>query len=163
MEGGSRGGRAAGLLTEKQLLVLALSARGVSVSRIAGLLGVSRQDVSVALRRARRNVEAARETLEAFHAAAAPVARLPPGSTLPETASIVLGAADSAGVKLGLGRSELLSVLRSLLDGLVSEDGRLTEEVCIAVSPLDKLPHMVSCRLVDMVEELIRPLLGGTG
>lgn len=137
-----------GILTCKQLRVLALASRGLSLAQVAEALGVSRQDASVALHRARRNLEKALETLEAYYAASSPVlVEAAPGETVGEVASRLLEAADRAGVRLPLGRAEVALLLRGLLRGRLDGD-RVTEETCIALGP-EALPLVVDCGLAS--------------
>ncbi len=143
---------AAGRLSWKQLLVLRLRARGMSVSEIARRLGVTRQDVSASLRRAERSYREALETLEAYVAASSPVVvEAGEGSTVEDVAEALLREADRAGVKLALGRGELASCLRAVLRGAVVH-GRLRERVCLAVSP-EGVPLRVDCGLLDALAE----------
>ena len=156
------GGNSLGLLTRKQVLVLALRRAGLGASEIARLLGVTRQDVSSSIKRAERNARRALETLEAFYAASSPVlVRAAPGETLEALAEQLLREADRAGVQLPLGRAELLTYLRGLLAPRLRE-GRLREPACIATGP-NNLPLTVPCSLVEAIEEIVKETMGGSG
>jgi len=139
-----------GLLTEKQLLVLALAARGKTVAEIARMLGVTRQDVSAALRRARANLEKARETIEVYSAATSPLLlHVAPGTGLQELADALLREADRAGRRIPLGRAELVIYLRAVLAPRLRE-GRLSVETCLALDT-ESRPIPVDCDLADAV------------
>ena len=141
----------------KQLLLLALTGRrGMTVTEAARLLGVSRQDASVTLRRARRRVDEARLTIEAFLAATAPVVRAPREAAAEEVAERLLREADAAGVKLAPGRGELVAMIRAYM--AASGDG----EVCIAVAP-EGIPQPLDCTVLDRVERLLESLARGGG
>lgn len=151
-----------GLLTRKQVLVLALRRRGLGISEIAKLLGVTRQDVSSSIRRAERNAKKALETLEAFYAASSPVViRVDAGETLEALAEELLREADRVGIQLPLGRAELLTYLRGLLAKAI-EGGRLQRPACIATG-YNGLPLTIPCRLLDIVDKMAAEAARGGG
>ncbi len=149
-----------GLLTEKQLLVLALAACGKSVAEIARMLGVTRQDVSTALRRARRNMERAAKTMEAYVAATSPfIVHAAAGTALLDLADELLRRADRAGRRIPLGRAELVIYLRAVLAPRLAE-GRLREEACLALDT-ESRPVPIDCSIADAVSAVAHVALEG--
>jgi len=143
-----------GMLTEKQLIVLALASRKTPTSRIAALLSVTRQDVSITLRRARKRIEEARKTIEAYLAASSTIVKAPCASGTEAIARLVLEKADELGVKLRVGRSELPVLLKAKLSTtprLCPGDGG---EACVAITQ-EGLVEPVDCSIVERVEEIL--------
>ncbi len=90
-----------GFLTELQVRVVKLRAKGLSLREVAAVLGTSHQNVSVAERRARENVRAAEETILAYRVATAAVkVVVPDGTHLADVPRIVMEECDRAGVRL---------------------------------------------------------------
>jgi len=90
-----------GLLTEEQLKVLSYRLDGVKQEDIAGILGTTRQNVSLIERRARNNVEKAEATLKAHRRLmTAATVELTSGTHLVDVPRMLVDAADKAGVKI---------------------------------------------------------------
>ncbi len=90
-----------GFLTELQLRVVKLRAKGMSLREVAAVIGTSHQNVSVAERRARENVRAAEETILAYRVATAAVkVIIREGTHLADVPRVVMEECDRAGVRL---------------------------------------------------------------
>ncbi len=90
-----------GLLTEEQLKVLGFRLDGVKQEDIAGILGTTRQNVSLVERRARNNLEKAEATLKAYRRLmTAATVELDSGTHLVDVPRMLVDAADKAGVKI---------------------------------------------------------------
>ncbi len=142
-----------GFLTSKQLLIAHLRSRGLSSTEIARLLGVSRQDVAVAAKRARRNYMAALETIEAYLAATCPVVEAAPGEPPEEVAERLIALADKTGVKLPMGRGELAAYIRAarLIHG---------DRLCLALRR-DGAPVPLDCGVAERVHLLLTRVTPG--
>ena len=142
-----------GFLTPKQLLIAHLRSRGLSSTEIAKLLGVSRQDVAIAAKRAQRNYTAALETIEAYLAATCPVVEAAPEEPPEEVAERLITLADKTGVKLPMGRGELATYIRAAK--LVHGD-----RLCLALRR-DGVPTPLDCRVVERVRLLLTRVIPG--
>jgi hypothetical protein len=90
-----------GLLTEEQLRVLSHRLNGAKQEDIAGILGTTRQNVSLIERRARNNLEKAEATLKAYRRLmTAATVELTTGTHLVDVPRMLVDAADKAGVKI---------------------------------------------------------------
>jgi hypothetical protein len=99
-------------LSEKQWQVLQLRSQGYTQKEIAQRLGTSRENVSILEKRARENVERARETLalyESLEAIRIPVLRGTDLFSLPEE---VLRQADRHGIRVLHSKTDLIGLLR---------------------------------------------------
>lgn len=101
-----------GILTEKQVKVVKLRARGLSLRDVASAMGVSHQDVALTEKRALRNVELALQTILAYKIATAPVkVILREGTRHVDIPRLIIEEADRAGVKLKADISLMLKLL----------------------------------------------------
>ncbi|MEL9999702.1 MAG: Tfx family DNA-binding protein [Desulfurococcaceae archaeon] len=101
-----------GLLTERQVKVLKLRARGLSLREVAFSLNVSHQDIAVVEKRALRNLELARQTIIAYKLATSPVkVLLSEGTRHVDIPALVIEEADRAGVKIKADISLLLKLI----------------------------------------------------
>ena len=90
-----------GLLTEKQLEVLALRKKGLSYKEIAKRLKTTRENIYILEKRGLRNIEIARETIEiAKHQGILCEIQLKEGTRLIEIPKIIVDEADKRNVKL---------------------------------------------------------------
>jgi len=93
--------RVVGALTEKQATVLILRLRGLSLRKIASLLGTSHQSVALTYRKALENLRKAFEAVLFYKVASADLRlTLPPGTRLVEIPKLLLDEADRRGVKV---------------------------------------------------------------
>lgn len=101
-----------GLLTEKQVKVIKLRARGLSLREVASILGVSHQDVALTEKRALRNIRLAWQTLIAYYIATAPVkVILNEGVRHVDIPRLIIEEADKAGVKVKADISLMLKLI----------------------------------------------------
>lgn len=90
-----------GALTERQATILILKLRGLSLRKIASLLGTSHQSVALTYRKALKNLRKALETVLFYKVASAEVRlTIPPGTRLVEIPKLLLDEADKLGVKV---------------------------------------------------------------
>lgn len=100
-------------LTKAQLRVLKLRTKGLSQAEVARKLKTSRANVCILERRARENIERARETLRLAAKLRAPVAvRVKSGEDIFEAAKRFFAAADKAKIKARLDTPGLISRIR---------------------------------------------------
>jgi Tfx family DNA-binding protein len=99
-----------GYLTDRQYLVLEGRGKGLTQAELASQMKTSRANVSMIELRARRKVERARETLEAFERTLTiHQVIVEPGTWIYDVPSKVLGAGDRTGIHL---RSNLVEIIR---------------------------------------------------
>jgi len=98
--------------TEKQWQVLQLRSQGQTQKEIAGRLGTSRENVSILEKRARENVERARETLALYESLEAIRIPIPKGGDLFSVPEAILRKADRHGVRVLHSKTDLIGLLR---------------------------------------------------
>lgn len=104
-----------GLLTESQYRVLTFRGRGLTQREISLELGTTRANVSMIESRARRRVELAEETLEAYRSTLTDhVLKVPKGTRFYEIPSTVLREADRWGVHLKSNIVEIVRMVQSV-------------------------------------------------
>ncbi len=122
-----------GLLSDLELRVLRLRSTGLGLTATARRLGVSKQAVWAAERRARRVVELAEKTLAAYRVATSLAAvLLEPGVHVEDAARALVSEADSAGVRLVYSFPGLLELLRGELKRCLEGD-RVKGEALVVV------------------------------
>lgn len=142
-----------GFLTELQLKVIKLRARGMSLREVASILGTSHQNVSVAERRARDNVRAAEDTILAYRAATAAVkVTVPEGTRLVDVPRIVMEECDRAGVRLRADFTLIFKLIRFSRPPCV-EGQRLSRPVIVLV---DGEGYLSIYPLDERVEGILR-------
>jgi hypothetical protein len=99
-------------LTSKQLEVLKLRTHGHTQEEIAKIMGTSRVNVSITERRARENIEKARQTLRTFEKLDPIVLEVPEGTDIFEVPSLVYREADKHGIKVLYNTTSLIGILR---------------------------------------------------
>lgn len=152
-----------GLLTEKQLKVLALRALGLTLREVARLLGVSHQDVAVAEKRALKNIRLAKLSIIAYKIATSPVRVVAKeGMKHVEVASAVFESADRAGIKVQLDVGSLLRLVwrraRECIEGI-----RVKKPVLILVDEhgeVEVYPYHEVQHILEKVEEVLRSACG---
>lgn len=132
--------RSAGLLTERQVEILELRSRHRTQEEVAGILGISRQNVSILERRAMRNIRTAADTLEAAeNIGLLHRIRLSRGIHILDAAKQIIEFADRAGVKVGSSSMGIMTLIRDAatshmengvlggsLEVMLFPDGRIT-------------------------------------
>jgi len=141
-------------LTERQITILALRAKGLKQSEVAEILGTSRANVSILERRALEKIERARATLLLWEQinsrVSVPVRR---GEDIFDVPGRLFKKADELGVKVPYSTAEIIAFLvehAPVSDRLAREDftlfldskgrlrvGRLLEDVPLAQAELD--------------------------
>jgi Tfx family DNA-binding protein len=122
-----------GFLTELQIKVVKLRARGMSLREVASVLGTSHQNVSVAERRARENVRAAEDTILAYRVATAAVKIIvPEGTHLADVPRFVMEECDKAGVRLKADFTLIFKMLRFSKSACI-EGHKLSRPILILV------------------------------
>lgn len=101
-----------GLLTEKQVKIVKLRARGLSLREVASILGVSHQDVALTEKRALRNINLAWQTMVTYNIATAPVkVILNKGVRHVDIPKLIIEEADKAGIKIKADISLILKLI----------------------------------------------------
>lgn len=99
-------------LTPKQLRVLELRGRGYTQEEIAELLGTSRVNVCITEKRAKENIQKARNTLEAFERLDPVILEIPPGIDVFQVPRLIFREADKHGIKVLYNTTSLIGILR---------------------------------------------------
>ncbi len=106
-------------LTEEQVRVLRLRAKGYSGDRIAKELGMTRSNAYAVLKSALRNVERAKKTLELYMEIFSSVTvEIRKGTKLLEVPPMVYRTADEYGIKVGMKSAELVAFLEESASNL---------------------------------------------
>lgn len=146
-----------GLLTEHQVKVLKLRSKGLSLRRIASILGVSHQDVAVIERRALENIERARQTLLAYKLAVAPLKiRIDEGTKLVEIPRIIMDEADRSGLKVRGDFTLIFKLIRFKARRCIVEN-KVKEPLMIVVDrsgEVDVYPYRDVEQLYSQIQEL---------
>lgn len=101
-----------GFLTPTQLKVLELRAQGYTQEEVAELIGTTRVNVSITERRAKENIEKARNTLKAFEMLQPIVLSIPAGMDLFQVPVLIFREADKHGIKVLYNTTSLIGILR---------------------------------------------------
>jgi len=105
-------------LTEAQMRVLELRAKGLTQAEIARRLKTSRANICILERRARANIAKAERTVKLAARLSAPVViELKPGDDILEAPRRLFKAADEAKVKVGLNTPEIIARIREAAGG----------------------------------------------
>lgn len=99
-------------LTPTQLRVLELRARGHTQEEVARLIGTTRANVSITEKRAKENIEKARNTLKAFEMLHPVVLSIPPGTDLFQVPVLIFREADKHGIKVLYNTTSLIGLIR---------------------------------------------------
>lgn len=122
-------------LTERQIQVLELRARGMTLTQIAEALGVTPSTVSKILKSAEAAVERCRATIELYESITSPPLKVlaKAGSRLEEVVEEVYKRANEEGIKVRMGSLQLFEHLARGLGDLV-RGGVLVGDALIAVT-----------------------------
>lgn len=99
-------------LTPSQIKVLELRAQGLTQDEVAELIGTTRVNVSITEKRAKENVEKARNTLRTFEMLHPVVLSIPRGTDLFQVPVLIFREADKHGVKVLYNTTSLIGILR---------------------------------------------------
>ncbi|MEM3401675.1 MAG: Tfx family DNA-binding protein [Candidatus Hadarchaeales archaeon] len=96
-------------LTRRQLEVLMMRNRGMSISRIASELGTSRSNVGALIKKAKENVEKSKNTLRLVKTLNWPVkVEFPRGTNVYHACEEIFRMADKRGIKISCNYSDLV-------------------------------------------------------
>jgi Tfx family DNA-binding protein len=122
-----------GSLTKIQLEVLRLRMTGLTQEEVATKLGTTRQNISLVERRARRNLEKAKETITAYRKLrTVATVTLPPTTHLVDVPRMLIDAADLAGVRISVDFSLIYKELKHDAKDSVSGT-RITKQVRVDI------------------------------
>ncbi len=111
-------------LTEEQVRVLRLRAKGYSGDKIAKELGMTRSNAYAILRSALRNINRAKRTLELYmEIFSSVIVEIREGTKLLEVPPIVYRTADEYGIKVGMKSAELVAFLERSTSDLFENGG----------------------------------------
>lgn len=128
-----------GFLTESQYSVLACRGKGLTQRETAEELGTTRENVSMIELRARKRVQLARLTLEAYRSTLTDhVLSVPKGTRFYDLPSIVLREADRWGVHL---RSNIVDIVRMVKEAEPAclRAGRTTRSISFVFNRAGKI------------------------
>jgi Tfx family DNA-binding protein len=116
------------LLTDKQLSVLRLRARGYSQQEVAEMMGTSRSNISILEKRAHQNIERARITINLWKMIKAPVSvKIPAGTDIFEVPRIVFSSADQKDIRLTVNSLDIIVQLRNKAAQLIRKRAFLSD------------------------------------
>ncbi|MCL4341781.1 MAG: Tfx family DNA-binding protein [Candidatus Thermoplasmatota archaeon] len=122
-----------GLLTKRQMEIIRLRKKGLSLGEIAASLGTTRQNVSILERRAHAKIQQAAATLTALQSDGIAVSvSIKAGTHLLDALKTVIGAADESGIRLEGNMVDLLSWFRNVLGRRISS-GVLVDECTVII------------------------------
>jgi hypothetical protein len=99
-------------LTPTQIKILELRSRGYTQSKIAGMLGTTRANISITERRAKENIERARKTLHVFEKIGAPLRiEILPGTDIFDVPKRVFAKASNYNLKV---KEDSLSLIEKI-------------------------------------------------
>ncbi len=127
--------RKIGFLTERQIEVLRLRAKGLTQEEIARLLKTSRENVSIIEKRAQGNIKAARETLAALKTFGVSVTvQIKSCTHLVDVPRIILDKADEANIKVRANFTKIFDEIRFKAGGKV-KGTRLVKPITVKILP----------------------------
>ena len=122
------------VLTKRQIEVLKLKAQGLSTSEIAKRLGTSVANVSATERKARDNIQRARNTLRLVKMLEAPLSVvIAPETDLNDAVRRIYRRADEAGVWISHSFPSLASLIQQAAGGKI-RGRRVLEEIEVAIT-----------------------------
>lgn len=124
-----------GLLTERQLEILRLRREGLNYKAIAKRLRTTPENIMILEKRAKKNIEAAKATLEfACSLGGGKIIELKPGTRMVDIPRIVLDEADKIGLKLKADFIRIYNEIRFKV-GVKSARGTLKKPIVIYLLP----------------------------
>ena len=125
--------RTYGLLTERQLEILRLRRRGLSYSEVAKKLKTTPENIMILEKRAKRNIELAKTTLEfACSEGGGGRVELKPGTRMVDIPRIVMDEADRIGLKL---RADFVRIYNEIRFKIGRTTGVLKKPIVIYLLP----------------------------
>ena len=99
-------------LTEKQIKVLELRAKGYTQEQIAKILGTSRVNVTILEKKAKENVEKARKTIELFESLTPIKVTIKKDANIFEITQIIFSEADKHGIEVVYNSTSIIGMVR---------------------------------------------------
>lgn len=99
-------------LTEKQIKVLELRAKGYTQEQIAKILGTSRVNVTILEKKAKENVEKARKTIELFESLTPIKVTIKKDANIFEIPEIIFSEADKHGIEIVYNSTSIIGMVR---------------------------------------------------
>ncbi|RLG59328.1 MAG: transcriptional regulator [Candidatus Hydrothermarchaeota archaeon] len=99
-------------LTEKQIKVLELRAKGYTQEQIAKILGTSRVNVTILEKKAKENVEKARKTIELFESLTPIKVTIKKDANIFEIPQIIFSEADKHGIEIVYNSTSIIGMVR---------------------------------------------------
>lgn len=127
------------LLTDRQIQVLKLRNKGLTQEEVAKKLSTSRENITILESRAYRNIDRARETIEALKDLGMAIRiSIKPKTHVLDIANIILKNADKANIRIGTDCVELLDRIKIKGRDKISKK-RVTKTLSILILPDGKL------------------------
>jgi len=99
-------------LTEKQIKVLELRAKGYTQEQIAKILGTSRVNITILEKKAKENVEKARKTIELFESLTPIKVTIKKDANIFEIPEIIFSEADKHGIEVVYNSTSIIGMVR---------------------------------------------------
>ncbi len=99
-------------LTEKQIKVLELRAKGYTQEQIAKILGTSRVNVTILEKKAKENVEKARKTIELFESLTPIKVTIKKDANIFDIPEIIFSEADKHGIEIVYNSTSIIGLIR---------------------------------------------------
>jgi len=99
-------------LTEKQIKVLELRAKGYTQEQIAKILGTSRVNVTILEKKAKENVEKARKTIELFESLTPIKVTIKKDANIFDIPEIIFSEADKHGIEIIYNSTSIIGLIR---------------------------------------------------
>jgi len=99
-------------LTEKQIKVLELRAKGYTQEQIAKILGTSRVNVTILEKKAKENVEKARKTIELFESLTPIKVTIKKDANIFDIPEMIFSEADKHGIEIIYNSTSIIGMVR---------------------------------------------------
>ena len=99
-------------LTEKQIKVLELRAKGYTQEQIAKILGTSRVNVTILEKKAKENVEKARKTIELFESLTPIKVTIKKDANIFDIPEMIFSEADKHGIEIIYNSTSIIGLVR---------------------------------------------------
>ncbi len=99
-------------LTEEQIKVVELRAKGYTQEQIAKILGTSRVNVTILEKKARENVEKARKTIELFESLTPIKVTIKKDANIFDIPEIIFSEADKHGIEIVYNSTSIIGLIR---------------------------------------------------
>lgn len=99
-------------LTEKQIKVLELRAKGYTQEQIAKILGTSRVNVTILEKKAKENVEKARKTIELFESLTPIKVKIRRGTNIFDVPALLFSTGNKHGIEIIYDSTSIIGLIR---------------------------------------------------